>query len=558
MKERIIKFLKNKKIIFLLIFLIGGASYFGYSKFKRNQVSEGYILAQVKRGSVQKIVTGTGYVTTTDAFEIKPSDSGKISNIYVGEGEYVNKGMLLFALDDSDIKRQIRDLELDIESSKLNLQKTKDDYQRILRGDDLRKNYESLLKNLNDIFVSYPDDLEKIRKVYFEKELDNLKHNLDYYLYYFPGVKITSDVSQKIYNNLKTNFLLISQRLQEAKFNNQNIDYSLIKDSYDFLLQTQDFIKSGLDLIRRLKEDLSLQQSYHTKQEIIDRHYNDLNLVYSKYADHLNNLSSLVNALNSYQDSLKQKEYDIQSLELSIKQKENKLEDLRDDLKDYYIYAPISGIMQDVNVKTNDSVSSNSVLAKLLSNEKTIEVSLNEIDAAEVKVGQDAIITFDALPELELKGKVFYISPVGEVEQGVVNYLVKVSLEDNSEVKIGMTANVEIITQSKENVLIIPNSAIKNFESRNYVEVPDDKENLREIHDRPIKLTYPLKRVFIQKGISDSNNTEVIEGLKEGDIIVVRKIENNFDNKQSQGLFQRFLPNPRQFAPQSRPQNIQR
>ncbi|GBD34313.1 p-hydroxybenzoic acid efflux pump subunit AaeA [bacterium HR35] len=552
------RILKNKKLLFFAILILVGIFYFAYSKIKNNQISEGYILAKVEKGTIQKSVSGTGYVTSTDVFEIKPTISGKILNIYVKEGNYVSKGQLLFVLDDSDIKKQIRDLELDIENSKLNLAKAKDDYQRTLRGDDLKKSYEDLLKNLNDIFVSYPDDLEKVRKVYFEKDLDSTIYNIDYYLYYFPQSSVNSNDLQKTYNELKNNFVLISQNLQTAKFNTQNIDYNLVRDSYNFLLKTQDFIKSGLDLIRRLKEDLSLSQAYHTKQEIIDRHYNDLNSIYGKYSNYLDSLSSLVNSLNNYQDTLRQKEYDIKSLELALQQKENKLNDLKEDLKDYYIYAPINGIIQDVNVKINDYVSSNSVLAKLVSNEKIVEVSLNEIDAAEVKIGQKAIITFDALPNIKLKGKVFYISPIGEINQGVVNYLVKVSMENNSQVKIGMTANVEIITQTKNNVLTIPNSAIKSINNRNYVEVPDERENITQVTNRPIKLNYPPKRVFVKIGLSDSNNTEILEGLKERDVVIIKKIENNNNNRQSQGLFQRLLPNPRQFAPQSRPQNIQR
>ncbi len=557
MKNKFIKLLKNKKIILLLIFLTG-AGYFGYSNLKGNQISEGYILAQVKKGSIQKTVSGTGYVTTTDTFEIKSSISGKISNVYIEEGSYVSKGQILFTLDDSEIKQQIRDLELDLENFKLNLQKNQDDYQKILRGDDLRKNYESFLKNLSDIFVSYPNDLETVRKVYFEKDFDSFKNNIDYYLYYFPEVQIKSEDLQKTYDSLKSEFVMISQRLQNSKFNTQNFDSVLIKDSYNFLLKNQDFIKLGFDLTRRLKEDLTLRQAYHIKQVIIDRHYDDLDSIYSKYTSYLNNLSSLVNTLNSYQDSLKQKEYDIQSLQLSIKQKENKLQDLKDDLKNYYIYAPISGTIKEVNSRENDNILSNTILAKLISNEKIVEVYLNEIDAAEVKVGQEAIITFDALPNIKLKGNVFYISSIGEIEQGVVSYLIKINLNNNHRVKIGMTSNVEIITELKNNILIIPNSAIKNFQGRSYVEVPDIKENLK-IEDRPVKLTYPIQRVFIKIGISDGNNTEILRGLREGDLVIVKKVSNSFNNNQkSQGLFQRLVPNPRQFAPQQRSQNLQR
>ncbi|GIW65521.1 MAG: secretion protein HlyD [Candidatus Parcubacteria bacterium] len=550
---------QNKKTIFLLILILGGIGYLIYSKNKNNQITEGYILAKVERGTIEKSISGTGYVTSTDIFEVKPSISGKILNIYSVEGSYIKKGELLFVLSDSDIKRQIRDLELDIENSKINLTKTQDDYQRIIRGDDLRKNYENLLKNLNDIFIDYPDDLETIRKTYFDKDLDPFKDNIDYYLYYFPQSQVNSTNLQKTYNELKNNFVLISQNLQEAKFNTQNAKYDLTKNSYDLLLETQDFVKSGLDLIRRLKEDLSLSQSYHTKQEIIDRHYNDLNSIYEKYSGYIDYLSSMVNTLNNYQDTLKQKEYDIQSLKLAIQQKENKLNDLKEDLKDYYIYAPVGGIVQDINVKLNDIVSPNSVLMKIVSNEKIVEVYLNEIDAAEVKLGQKVVLTFDALPDLKLSGEVFYISAVGEINQGVVNYLVKINMKNSPKVKIGMTANAEIITNIKRDILLVPNSVIKSMNDKNYIEIPDEKESIRQLTKEPVKLNYPLKKVFIKTGLSDNNKTEVLEGLKEGDIIVVKKIDNsNNNNKQSQGLFQRLMPNPRQFAPQQRPQNTQR
>ena len=555
----ITKIFKNKKVLFLLALILIGSLYFIYLKFKNNQNYEGYILTKVEKGIIQKSISGTGYVTSTNVFDIKPSISGKILNIYIKEGDYVNKGQLLFILDDSDIKKQIRDLELEIENSKLSLAKAQDDYQKILRGDDLRKNYESLLKTLNDIFVDYPNDLEKIRKVYLEKELDKTEFNIEYYLYYFPEIKLDLSKIEKDLDYLKKEFVLMSNKLQIAKFNTPNIDNDLIKNSYNLVLKTQDFIKLGLDIIRRLKENIGLTQASHTKQDIIDKHYIDLYSLYSKYNAYLETLSSLVNLVNNYQDTLRQKEYDIKSLEILIKQKENKLQDLYDDLKDYNIYAPINGIIQNVKVKAGDVVSSNTTLAQLVSNEKIIEVSLNEIDAAEVRLGQLAIITFDALPNIKLKGRVFYISPVGEVNQGVVNYLVKVSMENNPQVKIGMTANVEIITKVKKNILTIPNSAIKSINNKYYVEIPDEKENITKITKRPIKLIYPTKKVFIKTGLSDGNQTEILEGLKEGDIIIVKKIENSSNNnQQSQGLFQRLLPNPRQFIPQSRPQNLQK
>ncbi|GIW67029.1 MAG: hypothetical protein KatS3mg095_0927 [Candidatus Parcubacteria bacterium] len=585
MKERI-KIFKNKKLLILLIITIGSGGYFIYSRQINNKVIEGYILTKVKKGTVQKTISTSGYVTTTNSFEIKPEISGKIILITKKEGDYVKKGDLLIKLDDEEIKRQIRKLEnniknldkdielsqIELNSMELNYKKNEDDYKILIRGDELRKTYEDFLKNFSRLTLDLSNDLEILRKIYFENDFETIKNNLEYYASYYPEYKNVPEILVKKYNILKEGLQPLSEELSRTIYDIQNLNYDLIVKSYNYLIDWQNFIKIGFDLVKKIKEDLNLTNSKHIKSSLIDDHYSDLNSIYLKYSSYLDNLSTYYNTINKYKDNLQQKEYDLKNLELSISQKkisidklkENKnqlnqdLEDLYKDIKKYSIYSPLSGIVSGIKNKIGDSVSPQNVILEIISNDKIIELDVNEIDLPEIKMGQEAVIEFDAIPNLKLKGKIFYISPVAEINQGVVTYKVKLYLEDNQKIKIGMTVNVEIIVQSKKDVLIIPNSAIKNFEGKNYVEIPDNKENIRNINNRPIKLTYPLKRVFIKTGISDSNNTEVIEGLKEGDIIVVRKIENNFNNQQSQGLFQRLLPNPRQFAPQPRPQSIQR
>ena len=70
------------------------------------------------------------------------------------------------------------------------------------------------------------------------------------------------------------------------------------------------------------------------------------------------------------------------------------------------------------------------------------EVTLNEVDAAKVTVGQAATLTFDAISGLSLAGKVVEIDPVGTVSQGVVNYNVQVSFNDTTnQVKPGMSTS---------------------------------------------------------------------------------------------------------------------
>lgn len=562
------KILNNRKILifaFVLILIVGG--YFYFKNKNSNEVR--YLLTQVKKGSINKIVSSSGYIKSIDSFDVKPNISGKIIYLGADEGDFVQKGQLLVKLDTKeidnqikDLERQIKDIELKGENSKLNLEKSNIEYQQILRGDDLRKNYEDALKILNDFFTNFPNTLESVRKIYNGNELGST--NISYYAsYYYKDYNDFVDKLDKEYLNLKQNFQNLSLEYSQIKLKINEPNLNFIKNSYDLALNFQSFIKQGFDLLRRLKEDLTLSSAIHEKQPIVDSHFNSLNAYYQSITNYIQTLNPLINNLNSYQDKLVQKEFEIKNLELVLRQNEKKLQDMKDkleekkeDLKDYYIYSPISAIVNKLNNKINDYVGSVSVIYSLESSEKIAEVNINEIDIPLIKIGQKAILTFDALPDLKLNGEVIYIHPIAEVSQGVVSYKVKIRIENDSRVKIGMSVNADIITESKENVLIVPKQAIKKLEDKEYIEIPDERENIKDIR-KSVVLNYPLKRVFIKTGLRDDQNVEILEGLREGDFIVVRVINNNSQNlrsgqNQGQGLFQRLTPNPRQFIRSSR------
>jgi multidrug efflux pump subunit AcrA (membrane-fusion protein) len=93
------------------------------------------------------------------------------------------------------------------------------------------------------------------------------------------------------------------------------------------------------------------------------------------------------------------------------------------------------------------------------------------------------------------------------VNNSVVTYLVRVSFpDDDARVKVGMTANVSIVTASKENALLVPNSALLPNGAGYAVQVPDAGGGTRE--------------VMVQTGLSDGTQTEIVEGLKAGDQVI--------------------------------------
>jgi len=134
--------------------------------------------------------------------------------------------------------------------------------------------------------------------------------------------------------------------------------------------------------------------------------------------------------------------------------------------------------------------------------------SMREIDIINIGVGQKAVITFDAFESESFLGEVAEVDVLGEVEQGVVSYKAKIIFDtENKLIKTGMTANVEIIIYENKEALTIPLSSVKTFKNNSFVEVLDSEGK--------------LERKSIIVGKSNDTIIEVLEGLVEGDSIVI-------------------------------------
>ena len=215
---------------------------------------------------------------------------------------------------------------------------------------------------------------------------------------------------------------------------------------------------------------------------------------------------------------------DVQTAELAVTQKQNALFDAQQTLADCYIRAPFDGVVANIDVQKSDPVSSATVIATVVTKQQTATVTMNEIDAAGIKVGQKAALTFDALPDLNVGGLVMSVDGIGTVTQGVVNYTVQIGLEKQSEqIKPGMSVSATIVTFEKPDVLIVPSSAIKSSGMKSSVQMFDAKYDSATARAGVVSSVAPHS-VSIEVGDSNDTDTEVISGLKEGDQIVVRTV----------------------------------
>ena len=208
-----------------------------------------------------------------------------------------------------------------------------------------------------------------------------------------------------------------------------------------------------------------------------------------------------------------------QSLELSqlsLEQAQQSLEYAQEQLDEATITAPLDGVIAKIYAEEGDVIPPPTMASQViihLVDLTTIElnVEVDEIDIPDVKPGQRAIIDVDALPDVEFEGEVFTISPVAKEEAGVILYEVKVgfNVPEGSGLRVGMSAEADIVLVDRSNVLLVPSRAITEDSEGNPVVMVVVNEQTEE---RPVVI-----------GVSDGFDTEIVSGLSEGEVVVIER-----------------------------------
>lgn len=203
---------------------------------------------------------------------------------------------------------------------------------------------------------------------------------------------------------------------------------------------------------------------------------------------------------------------------------------------DKNVKTPISGIVANVNVKngddlggsttkssTNASTTSTSLTSTntsissanipiIIQNLKTrkAKIAVNEVDIAKIKLDQKATLTFDAIDGLTLTGKVEQMDNMGTITNSVVNYNVVIAFDTlDDRVKPEMSTSASIITDTKVDVLVAPNAAVKTNDNSHYVQVLTNGAP----EQKPVEI-----------GIVSDSKTEIKSGINEGEEVVTQTV----------------------------------
>lgn len=189
------------------------------------------------------------------------------------------------------------------------------------------------------------------------------------------------------------------------------------------------------------------------------------------------------------------------------------------------ITAPMSGTINNITIvpgmilnsstttSSTGQTQTNGQTMAVVQNEGSLPLvsfNISEVDVVNVKTGQKATITLDSIPGKTFTGKVLTVDRIGQVTSGVTNYPVIIQFDTTSpQILPNMTATAKIITDTKDNILVVPSSAVRSTGGQSSVRVLKNGQ---------------LTEVSVETGLASDTQTEILSGLSEGEEVVIGTI----------------------------------
>ena len=542
--------------------------YAGYREYKTLTSTAGetrYVLASVTKGTIISTVTGSGQVSASNEVDIKPKASGEILSLPVTEGGDVEAGQIIARLDATDALKTVRDAQVNLESSQLSLKKLKQpadglsltQSQNSLERakttkqnaeDNLTKTYDDSFNSISNTFLDLPSVVSGLHDLLFTTNSQLGGTNVNNIDYYSSSAAIFDQRAAAYGKDADAKYQIAlakyNKNFQDYKVLDRNADHATIEnmlvETYDTSLAVADAVKSTNNLIQFFQDQMT--QHNQKVPALSNTQLSTLNSFTGTTNTHLSALLNMVTSIKSDKNTITEAErnidesiqslaklkagtdpLDLESAELSLKQRQNSLLDAQTALSNYTVRAPFAGTLSKIPLKVGDSAGSGSAIATLITKQNTAVLSVNEVDAAKIKVGQKATLTFDAIEDLSISGVVSQIDSSGTVSQGVVTYSVKISFDTQDvRVKSGMSVNATIQTMVKTDVLMVPSTAVKaQGASGHYVQMFDSPISTTGNAQGEFSETLPRNQ-NVEVGISDDTSTEITSGLKEGEQVVTK------------------------------------
>lgn len=201
---------------------------------------------------------------------------------------------------------------------------------------------------------------------------------------------------------------------------------------------------------------------------------------------------------------------DINAQKARVKAAQADLENVRAQLRKTLVIAPFNGILTKMDIRPGEIVTSGtSPIAMMGEGTLEIEGYVPEVNVALLKPENPALVTLDAYgPNVTFGGKIISIDPARTVRDGVSAYKVMLRFDGgDTRIRSGMTANIVITTEERQNVVSIPQGVITRRDGKKFVTI--------------LKENNPFEQEVTTGLVSSLGNIEILSGLGDGDVVVL-------------------------------------
>ncbi|MFZ5365146.1 MAG: efflux RND transporter periplasmic adaptor subunit [Patescibacteria group bacterium] len=444
-------------------------------------------------------------------------------------------------------EQNIKNAEVSLEKAKLNLeliddsaelsQKVKDAYNNIFiqLGNSLLTIFNGLQTADSVIGFDEPginDDFEKyltIDRQVWNNAFRDCPESMRLYDDaddYYQRLTITSpqnDIDQAI-DLVDSAFLQIDKCLYSTRLVLESAG-----TAFDFKQSELDALVANVDTAKTsVRSGISTLESY---KQALNSAINSYNLADQDYQAASQNLQTVTveseNAIASAKLGVKAKEssllaaeadlnrltsdpreVDLAGLRAEINRARANLNSASSSYRKTQIIAPVDGVVSKMEHQIGENVAAGAPMTAIITDSPQIDLDISETDIAKVELDDLAEVTLDAYgDDLIFQAKVIFIEPAETEIAGVIYYKIKLIFTEKSEkdIKPGMTANVVITTDKKENVLAVPHRAIISQNGKKIVRVLKNGN---------------IEEVEVETGLKGDSNTEIVSGLSEGDEVI--------------------------------------
>lgn len=502
----------------VIVALIGGYTYLSSTRKPVND----FVVA--KRGTVVQEVSVTGNTKPVQDVDLAFEKAGKVAWVNIAVGDRAVAGQTLVVLDQAELSAGLLQAQANVQAQQAKL----DELKRGTRPEEIRVDEVKVASAETTLEEKEKGLIDAIEDAYTKSD-DAVRNKVDQF---FSNPQSANPylnlqpVDPALKNRLEGNRAAIEQMLVNWK-SATNVFHLGGGTPADNLATYLSTAKQNVAKVRSFLDDAatavnSLVATTNISQTTIDSYKSAVSTARTNVNTADTNLSTGEEEWRTAQSDLAVSQNElslaqagtvpeqIAAQEAQVKQYQAAVAATQAQLAKTVLRAPIAGTVTRQDAKAGEIVPANTVIVSLISASNfEIEANVPEADIAKVKPGEPAKVTLDAYGnEVVFDAAVSKIDPGETVVEGVATYKTTLQfIKADERIRPGMTANIDILTDKRENVIVVPQRAVTAKDGDRSVLVDTGKPQPEE---RKVKA-----------GLRGSDgNVEILEGIQEGDKVI--------------------------------------